>query len=337
MNSRYSRQILFPQIGEKGQALLSTKKVLIVGVGALGTVSSNHLARAGAGYIRIADRDYVEASNLQRQMLFDEQDAKEAKPKAVAAKEKLTAINSDITVDARVTDVNSSSIEDLVEGMDLVIDGTDNFQTRFLLNDASFKHETPFIYGGAVSSRGMSAPFLPGRTPCLRCLLGDGQSSPGETCDTVGVISPVVDMVASFQAAEAIKILTEKFSDVRTSLVQFDLWNFRFHEMGFPKPKVNCLTCQKKEYPDLYASEGDSITTLCGRETVQIQAQTTFDLTEWADKLRLAGQVKKTPFLIRVELDEGERLVIFQDGRVLVQGTEDVSRAKTLFSRYIGF
>lgn len=329
---RYSRQMLF--LGEARQKQLADKKVLVVGVGALGTVIANHLVRAGVGVVRLADRDYVEQSNLQRQMLFDEEDVKQTLPKAVAAERKLRKINSSITVEGNVVDVTKETIESLMDGVDLVIDGTDNFAVRFLLNDACFKHGIPFVYGGAVASRGMTAMFVPGETPCLRCLFSEGEGS-GQTCDTVGVLAPVVDVAASFQAIEALKYLVGARDTRRNTLLTFDLWENRFYEMAFVKPKVDCPTCQKKEYPSL-TRDGDDVTSLCGRETVQIHVTASFELDEWEKRLAPAAHVTKTPFLLRVELPEGERLVLFPDGRVLVQGTEDLTKAKSLYARYIG-
>lgn len=331
---RYSRQIRFSPIGEKGQRELATKSVLIVGVGALGTVLANHLVRAGVGLVRIVDRDYVEMSNLQRQMLFDEQDVRDCLPKAVAAERKLKAINSLVTIEAFVTDVTVATLPGLLEGMDLVLDGTDNFRTRFLLNDMCFKQEIPFAYGGAVSARGMSAMFIPNKTPCLRCFISQGEGN-GQTCDTIGVISPVVDIVASYQVIEVLKYLVNDFQALRGTLRSFDVWKNHQFDLKMNSPKNNCPTCQKKEYPALLDEE-DHITTLCGRETVQIQRREKIDLNLWSKRLNGVAELQITPFLLRVQLKEGERLVLFPDGRVLVQGTEDMTRAKSLYSKYMG-
>ncbi|WP_026674711.1 ThiF family adenylyltransferase [Alkalihalobacterium bogoriense] len=332
---RYSRQILFSPIGEEGQALLLEKKVLIVGMGALGTVLASHLVRAGVGTVTFADRDYVEKSNLQRQVLFDEDDVAEALPKAVAAERKLRKVNSDITIQGIVADVTRDNMDDLLDGVDLVLDGTDNFQTRFLINDACFKKGIPFVYGGAVSSRGMTAIFIPGETPCLRCFIKEGDTG-GQTCDMIGVISPVVDIVGSFQAVEAIKFLVQANKSQRNSLLSFDIWNYHMFELKFSTPDHDCPTCQLHEYPALQMEEGEMVTSLCGRETVQINARSSFDLKEWATKLQVIGTVKETPFLLRVELDNGMKFVLFPDGRTLVQGTEDVTEAKALYRKYIG-
>lgn len=335
MDQRYSRQMLFPPIGEEGQQKLEKSKVLIVGMGALGTVLANHLVRAGIGYVRFVDRDYVEKSNLQRQTLFDENDVVEAYPKAIAAENKLSKINSSIKIEGIVADATIQNIDELLEDVDIVLDGTDNFQTRFLLNDACFKKGIPFVYGGAVSSRGMTGIFIPDHTPCLRCFISSTDQG-GQTCDTVGVISPIIDIIASYQVTEVLKYLVGDLGRLRHSLLTVDIWNNHRYEMKYGEPKSDCPTCQQKEYPALRHDEKDSMTVLCGRETVQIQSGYLIDLSAWEIKLKEVAKVKKTPFLLRVELSEGERLVLFPDGRVLVQGTEDIVRAKTLFSRYIG-
>ncbi|WP_347549605.1 ThiF family adenylyltransferase [Pseudalkalibacillus hwajinpoensis] len=333
---RYSRQMLFTPIGEDGQKKFNQSKALVVGMGALGTAIANHLVRAGFGYVRIVDRDYVEKSNLQRQMLFDEEDVAAALPKTVAAKKKLEKMNSSVTIDAITTDVNASNIMDLLEGIDFVMDGTDNFSTRFLLNDACFKKKIPFVYGGAVSSRGMTALFVPDVTPCLRCFIQGGEQTSGETCDTIGVISPIVDVIASYQVTEIMKYVAGDHDKLHKSLLTMDIWNNHSYAMKFSSPKEGCTTCQKKEYPALQAGTRKDVTSLCGRETIQIQLESRFDLKEWAIKLQKTAEVKETPFLLKAQLEEGERLVIFPDGRVLVQGTEDSGRAKALYARYIG-
>lgn len=335
-DERYSRQTRFAPIGEAGQERLKNSAVCIVGMGALGTVLANHMVRAGVGLVRFVDRDYVEISNLQRQMLFDEDDAANGYPKAIAAEAKLRRINSDVRLEPVVADATARNIGELLAGIDLVLDGTDNFQTRFLLNDACFKLGIPFAYGGAVSSRGMSAMLVPGATPCLRCFIQSADSG-GQTCDTVGVIAPVVDMVASYQAAEAMKVLVGAREQVRRSLVTFDLWDNHHFEMKLGQPGPNCPCCGRKEYPALDPEAQDAMLSLCGRESVQIAGAGPLDLETWRKRLEPAAvKVKANPYLLRAELPEGERLVLFPDGRVLVQGTDDFARARTLYARYIG-
>jgi len=334
-SSRYSRQMLFKPIGPGGQRRLSECAVLIVGMGALGTVLANHMVRAGVGTVRFVDRDYVEASNLQRQMLYDEEDAAASIPKAIAAKQRLSKINSGVKLEAIVADTTATNIDQLIEGMDLVLDGTDNFHTRYVLNDACFKNQIPFVYGGAVASRGMSAIFVPGHTGCLRCLIQPGDSS-GETCDMIGVISPVVDIVASYQATEALKHLVGDTAARRNTLITFDAWHNQSYEMKLPSSKPDCPVCCGHRYPALDEIGLDDATSLCGRETIQIRARSGFDLDYWKEKLERVARIQSNPFLLKAELPEGERLVLFPDGRVLVQGTEDPVRAKTLYARYIG-
>lgn len=328
--------MLFKPIGPEGQRKLASRAVLIVGMGALGTVLANHMVRAGVGKVRFVDRDYVETSNLQRQMLYDEEDAAESLPKAVAAQRRLAKINSAVKLEPVVADVSRDNIDDLLDGIDLALDGTDNFQTRYLLNDACFKRGIPFVYGGAVASRGMSVAFVPGQTACLRCLIQPGESA-GETCDTIGVIAPIVDIVASHQAVEALKMLVGDDSARRAKLVTLDVWHNHYYEMKLPSSSPNCPVCNGRFYPALeHGGDADAVTSLCGRETVQIRARASFDLEEWRDKLEAVARVQANPFLLKAALPEGERLVLFPDGRALVQGTEDPVRAKTLYSRYIG-
>lgn len=332
---RYSRQMLFAPIGASGQNKLADAAVLIVGMGALGTVLANHMVRAGVGRVRFVDRDYVESSNLQRQMLYDEEDVRQSLPKAVAAERKLARINSSVQLEPVVSDVTAANAEQLIEGVDLVLDGTDNFHTRFIMNDACFKHGIPFVYGGAVGSRGMSAIFVPGATPCLRCLIQPGEGT-AETCDRVGVLSPVVDISASYQAVEALKLLVGATDARRNSLLTFDVWNNYHYEMKFGAPQPDCPTCGTHQYPSLQSSESEEVASLCGRETVQFRLASSFDLTEWEQKLSVLTTVERNPFLLKAFLPEGERIVLFPDGRALVQGTDDSVRAKTLYARYIG-
>ncbi len=331
---RYSRQILFPPIGPEGQVSISKAHILIVGMGALGTVLANHMVRSGIGLLRMVDRDYVETSNLQRQMLYDEDDVEKAYPKVIAAERKLSRINSDVHIEAEVMDVTAYNVETLLEGIDLVLDGTDNFQTRLLLNDACFKKGIPMIYGGAVSSRGMTAIFIPGQTSCLRCLIGSAEGD-GQTCDTIGVIGPIVDIVASFQAVEALKYIVGAYSMQRQTLLSLELWQHQILNMKLPAPKSDCPTCQLKLYPSLERSE-NLTATLCGRDTVQIKGLKPLELALWERKLSPICKVNINPFLLKAELPEGEKLVLFSDGRVLIQGTEDPARARTLYDRYIG-
>lgn len=333
--NRYQRQMLFPAIGKAGQQALATSSVLVVGVGALGTVICDQLVRAGAGHIRIVDRDYVELHNLQRQSLFDEDDVATSMPKAVAAKYKLEKINSQIDIEAIPGNVSKENITSLLQGIDVVLDGTDNFATRFLLNDACYKHGIPYSYGGVVSSRGMTAFFIPGKTPCLRCFMKPGESG-GQTCDTVGVLTPAVNMISSYQVIETLKYLTGNEMSLRNSMQIIDIWKNQQYQVKFGDQASDCLTCQQKHYPALQQYATDDETVLCGRNTVQIHREQKMDLSEWAYKLSQVADIKKTPFLLKARFDEQLTFVIFPDGRVLVQGTEDVVTARAQYDRYIG-
>ncbi|MBM7097343.1 ThiF family adenylyltransferase [Bacillus sp. H-16] len=334
ISNRYSRQELFDPIGRAGQERLADKEVFIVGMGALGSVLANHLVRAGVGSVSFADRDYVEFSNLHRQMLFDEEDAREMVPKAAAAERRLKKMNAEVNIKGYITDVTHENVLSLLHSSHIVLDGTDNLDTRFLLNDAAYKLGIPYIYGGAVSSRGMQATFIPGITPCLRCMISPS-SGTGETCDTTGVLSPAVDIAASYQTVEALKILTGNEKEVRKTLLTFDIWRNHRFEMKM-KQKDDCVTCTKKDYPSLTGGGGPGISTLCGRDTVQIEGREPFDLSYWAKRLEHLGEVKKTPFLVRVQLEGKITLVLFPDGRTLVQGTEEEQEAKVIYAKYIG-
>src|SRR5690625_4816349 len=335
MMNRYARQMLFNPIGEEGQQKLADSSVLIVGAGALGGVIANQLARAGLGKIRLIDRDYVELTNLQRQILFDEQDVEKSVPKAIAAKNKLQASNSDIEVEAIVADATVDNINDLIQGIDVVLDGTDNFSTRFMLNDICFKHGIPYSYGGVVSSRGMTSFFIPEQTPCLRCMISEGAGD-GQTCDTVGIISPIVDIISSYQVTETIKYLTGHFKNLRQTFKTIDIWSNQQFDIKLAQPKKECLTCQQHIYPALKKTMNEEATILCGRDTVQIHKKSEMNLVKWKERLESVANVTRTPFLLNAQFDNNIEFVIFSDGRVLVQGTEDIVKARTLYDRYIG-
>ncbi|NHC38673.1 thiazole biosynthesis adenylyltransferase ThiF [Bacillus sp. MM2020_1] len=339
MNERYSRQILFPGIGKEGQAKISSKHVLIIGAGALGSGSAEVLTRAGVGKITIIDRDYVEASNLQRQQLYTEEDVAEKLPKAAAAEKRLLSINSDVEVVSIIGDATPQLLEELVVGVDVMIDATDNFETRMAMNDVSQKYNVPWIYGACVGSFGMTFSMIPGKTPCLNCLL---RSIPlqGMTCDTGGIISPAVQMVIAHQTAEALKMLVEDWDAVRTSFVSFDLWRNQYTSLKMSKAKfAGCLSCgEDRTYPYLDHENMTKTTVLCGRDTVQIRPSSVGEIS----LERLAGQlsslgyvVKGNPYLVSVEMGE-ERMVIFQDGRALIHGTKDLTHAKSVYQRILG-
>lgn len=341
MKRRYSRQILFPKIGASGQEQLLQKKVAIVGMGALGTVLSNHMVRAGVGHVRMIDRDFVEESNLQRQMLYDEEDARQHMPKAVAAEQKLRNINSGVQVEGIVTDLHPGNAEEYLSDVDLILDGSDNFQVRYLINDVAVKHQIPWVYGGAVSARGMVSVIRPTITPCFRCLFPHAPAGRTETCDTVGVIGPIVHIVASYQATEALKLLVGAFDDLNPHLEQFDIWANEHLQMNVSKGKnPHCPACGKRQfdYLDLTEMETEEFTTLCGRDTVQISPLQTgrVDFAELALRFAPLGAVEQNPFLLRFHVDD-YTMVFFKDGRVLIQGTDDISTAKSLYAKYVGF
>ncbi len=338
MNERYSRQILFAEIGKTGQEKLLNSRVLLVGCGALGASHAEILARAGVGFLRIVDRDFVEFTNLQRQTLFSENDAKERLPKAIAAENRLAEINSEVEVDAIVADINYSNIENLIKNCDLVLDGTDNFQTRYLVNDACIKLEKTWIYGAAVSSYGVTMTIIPNETPCLRCIfeeMPDAGSSP--TCDTAGVIQPIIASVSAIQTTEAIKILTGKNKDLHRSLIQIDVWQNDWRKIKLGAPNADCETCGKRNFEFLEAESAEFSAVLCGRNAVQIQPPkpTELDLRGLAEKLKNLGEVKQNEYLVRFTVGENE-LTIFRDARAIIRGTDDVSAARSLYAKFVG-
>lgn len=338
MNERYSRQILFREIGEPGQERLLNSRVLLVGCGALGASHAEMLARAGIGHLRIVDRDFVEFTNLQRQTLFKESDAVERLPKAIAAKIRIAEINSEINVEAIITDVNYSNIESLIEGCDLVLDGTDNFQIRYLLNDACVKNNKTWIYGAAVSSYGTTMTIIPGETPCLRCIfdeMPDAGSSP--TCDTAGVIMPIIATVSATQVSEALKLLVGDTASLHRSLMQFDLWANDRQRIKLGEPNPDCKCCGQKIFEFLDAEAQEFSAVLCGRNAVQIAPpqKTVIDLEQLAEKLSGVGEVRQNEYLVKFTAGENE-ITVFTDGRAIIKGTDDISAARSLYSRYIG-
>ncbi|MEB3101370.1 ThiF family adenylyltransferase [Ferviditalea candida] len=339
IESRYSRQLLFTPIGREGQAKLLRSKVAVIGMGALGTVISSQLVRGGVGHVKLIDRDFIEFSNLQRQMLYDEEDAASHLPKAEAARLKLTKINSEVTVESFVADLNVSNTQELLDGVDLIMDGSDNMAVRFLINDIAFQKGIPYIYGGAVSSRGMVAAFIPGKTACFQCLFGgSAESGRLETCDTVGVIAPIVDIVSSRQVTLALKILTGHADLVKPVLKTFDIWHDYDYEMSIEEPRQNCPTCQLKQYPYAASREKEDIVeTLCGRDSVQIRPRVkrALDMDDLLNRLKPLGRVEQNGFLIRFFTGDYQ-MTIFPDSRVMIHGTHDKKVAKSLYARYIG-
>lgn len=332
---KYSRQILFQPVGPAGQEVLLRSSVVIIGCGALGTAQANALVRSGVGRVRIIDRDFVEENNLQRQILFDESDAASSLPKAVAAERKLKLINSDVQVEGIVADAESHNIENLINGFQLILDGTDNFATRYLINDVAIKHEVPWIYGAVVASYAATLTVVPGRTPCLACVFPKPPQGIHETCDTVGVIAPAVAWAASIQMTEALKVLLGHVEELHGSLFACDIWKNRLQQI---KPHINplCRVCGAREFRHLEAPVGES-TTLCGRDAVQVSQREprNLDLSVLAARLEKFGVVRRNDYLLRCRLGEHD-LTIFPDGRAIIKGTHDPKVARSLYAKYIG-
>lgn len=338
MNERYSRQILFAGIGRAGQERLLAARALLVGCGALGSAQAEALARAGVGRLRVVDRDFVEESNLQRQTLFTESDAREHLPKAAACARRLAEVNSDVRVEAEVADVHQGNVERLIEGCDVLLDGTDNFTTRYLLNEACVKQGTSWIYGAAVGSYGVSMTVRPRVTPCLRCIFEETPPpASAPTCDTAGVIMPIISVIAAVQVSEALKLLTGNLADLHGSLMQFDVWRNDWRRIRLGEPSADCPVCARGRYEALDAEVGEFAAALCGRDAVQIRPQQTarIDLTRLAERLRATGEVKVNEYLLRLRAGEYE-LTIFPDARAIIRGTDDVQQARSLYARFVG-
>jgi adenylyltransferase/sulfurtransferase len=336
--TRYSRQILFNGIGEDGQRRLAHSRVLIIGCGALGSAQAESLARAGIGGLRIADRDFVEASNLQRQTLFTERDAEERMPKAVAAANHIAEINREILVEPEIVDVNHANIEQLIKDCDLVLDGTDNFATRYLINDACVKHDLNWIYGAAVGSYGVTMTIRPHQTPCLRCVFAEAPpAATAPTCDTSGVIMPIISVVAAVQVAETLKLLTGRFETLHGSLMQFDVWQNEWRRINPGLPSPECSTCGLANFATLEAAAGDFAAVLCGRDAVQISpAQSTrIDFGQLAERLRVSVDVKFNDYLLRFKTGDFE-VTVFQDARSIIRGTSEINTARSLYAKFIG-
>jgi len=336
---RYSRQTLFSPIGVDGQERLRRKHVLIVGLGALGSSIAETLTRAGVGKLTIIDRDYVEESNLQRQLLYSENDAMERMPKAEAAKRRLNEVNQDVEIYSIVGDADVPLLERLAPNIDLIMDGTDNFDTRFMMNDISHKFHIPWIFGSCVGSFGSTFTIIPGKTPCLQCLLKKLPMR-GQTCDTVGIIAPAVQMVTAYQTAEALKILSENQWALRNTYVTFDLWQNQTLSIKADSIKnSDCYTCgHYPTYPYLQYEATTKTAVLCGRNTVQIRPATSTNcsIAVLADQWKKAGyKVSANPFLVSVLKDE-HRMVLFKDGRALIHGTNDITIAKRVYHSLIG-
>jgi molybdopterin/thiamine biosynthesis adenylyltransferase len=334
-DNRYSRQVLFRGIGEEGQKRLAGGRVAVVGCGATGSAVASLLARSGVGTLRIIDRDYVELSNLQRQSLFDEADAAESLPKAIAGARKIAAFNSQIVIEPQVADLTPENIESLLAGMQLILDGTDNFETRYLVNDYCVKNSLPWIYAAAVGSYGVTLNILPGQTACLACVFPDPPHGTFETCETAGILNSAVNLVASVEASEALKFLVGAQDKLRQTLLAFDVWRNERAEVAAAKPRADCRACAERDFLHL-AGEGRPHITLCGRNSVQIhERHRPIDFTEITQRLSPHGAVRHNDFVLKF-WHEPYEMTLFPDGRAIIKGTTDTAVARSLYARYVG-
>jgi molybdopterin/thiamine biosynthesis adenylyltransferase len=332
---RYSRQILFQAVGPEGQQRLAAARVAIVGCGATGSALSSLLARAGVGYLRIIDRDFVEPSNLQRQVLFDEADASESLPKPIAAARKIRGFNSEVTVEPHATDLVPDNAADLLGNVQLILDGTDNFETRYLINDYAVSEKLPWIYAAGVGSYAVTMNVLPGETACLACIFPDSPKEMVETCDTSGILNSAVNLVASIAATEAMKFIVGARDKIRRTLLSWDVWNNQRAEVSAAHPRSGCRACQQHDFVHL-AGEGRPPISLCGRNSVQIhERQRPIDFAELTRRLAPHGQVKQNEFVLKFWRPPYE-MTLFPDGRAIIKGTTDTAIARSLYARYVG-
>src|SRR5450432_4159560 len=335
IDERYSRQVLFAGIGAAGQQRLHEARITIVGCGATGSALAALLARAGVGTLRIIDRDYVEPSNLQRQTLFDEADAAESLPKAVAAARKIAAFNSEVKVRAEVTDPTPENIRKLLDGVDLVLDATDNFETRYLINDFAVEQSKPWIYAASVASYAVTMNIIPGKTACLSCIFPAAPEGTVETCDTAGILNSAVNLVGSIQATEELKFLVGANAQLRRTLLSYDVWSNDRSEMAADKPRPGCQTCDQREFPYLAGERRPQIT-LCGRNSVQIHERSRpVNFDEMSARLQPHGTVKHNDFVLKFWRDPYE-MTLFPDGRAIIKGTDDTAVARSLYARFVG-
>jgi adenylyltransferase/sulfurtransferase len=337
--TRYARQIIFPPIGEGGQRRLLDSRVTIIGVGATGSILADRIARAGVGHLRLIDRDFVELNNLQRQLVYDEDDVAAVLPKAVAMARHLRRVNSAITIEEIVADVSATNIAGFIADTDVVLDGTDNFTTRYLINDACVKLSKPWVYTGVIASYGMTMTIRPGETACLRCIMGE-LPAPGTvpTCDTAGIIGPIVSLMGSIAVAEALKLLVGT-GTLNSGMIHIDLWDDSFDKFDLGGPRPDCPTCGQHEYIFLNAEAGARTTALCGRDAVQVSVlgAPMLSLPALAERLRAAqvGAIQANAYLLRAQID-GYEFTVFPDGRAIIKGTNDEAVAATLYARYVG-
>jgi adenylyltransferase/sulfurtransferase len=332
---KYSRQTLFAPLGEEGQRRLLASRAVIVGCGALGSFHAAALARAGVGELVLIDRDFVEESNLQRQWLYDESDAREGLPKAIAAERKLRSVNSEIAVTGIVADVDATNVERLIGDADLILDGSDNFAVRYLLNEAAVKNSIPWIYGAAVGSYGVTATILPGRSPCLACLLPNAPGGAQPTCDTAGILNAAAAAVASFQVADALKILSGHSEAVEPRLLTLDVWQGSPRSVAVGNPNPECRVCSQREFELLDAAGTRPSTILCGRNAIQVRGDSPIDIEMLAARLSALGEVRRNEYALRFVAPPYE-MTIFLDGRAIIKGTDDPAKARSFYSRFVG-
>jgi molybdopterin-synthase adenylyltransferase len=332
---RYSRQILFPGIGERGQEALLRSHAIVVGCGALGSFHAAALARAGVGRLTIIDRDFVEPGNLHRQWLFEESDAAEALPKAAAAARRIARINSAVETRGIVADLTASNAAELLGGGDLILDGTDNFEARYLVNDLAVSRGIPWIYGAAVGSYGLTMPVIPGRTACLRCVYPDPPEGVQPTCETAGVLNAIISAIASIQVADALKILCGCVSQVQPRITTMDVWQGGIRQIDAPARDPDCPTCGRREFSYLKERRRPPVT-LCGRNAVQVhERERPIDLGELKARLEPLGEVRANEFALRFLIAPYE-MTVFPDGRAIVKGTSDQGVARSLYARFVG-
>jgi adenylyltransferase/sulfurtransferase len=338
--ARYARQMRYAPFGEVGQRKLSQARALVCGCGALGSVIANTLVRSGLGFVRLVDRDFLELNNLQRQVLYDEADVAAGLPKAIAATNKLRLINSQVTIEPVVTDVDFSNVERLTDGIDVILDGTDNFETRMLLNDVAMQRRTPWVYGGCLGAEGQTMTIVPGETACLRCLMND-TPPPGTTptCDTAGILAPIVNIIASLQANEAIKIASGNLAAINRQLTIIDTWDNRIRQVSLESLRTagQCPACKGEEFPWLAGERASHSAILCGRNAVQLSPpeRAALSLDRLAEKLSAVGKVTHNRYLVRAFIGEYV-LTLFADGRAIVGGTDDIATARGVYAKYVG-
>lgn len=339
-DERYSRQMRFAPLGEEGQRRLAAGRALVCGLGALGSALAGTLVRAGVGMVRVVDRDFLELSNLQRQTLYDEEDVASGLPKAIAAERKLRAINSQVAIEAYVADVTHKNIDTLAGDVDVIVDGSDNFEIRFLINDFALAHDKPWVYGGAIGAEGQSITIVPGETPCLACVLPEPPpAGASPTCDTAGILAPAIQMVAAMQATEALKLLSGNRDAISRDWTVFDLWNNRLRQIDLAplRGEASCRACGQRDFVWLDGQRGSQTALLCGRNAVQLRPSgpESLDLGNLGDQLSGVGEVFQNEYLLRLEVSP-YTITLFPDGRAIVAGTDDVGVARGLFARYVG-